>query len=115
MTAPQCTEPAYWSDLTQTTLHAYDCPHQPMTRRPIGCRPNTPAEDAARDTGDYATFQYREEAKAAADAAMPRRKHNRPFPQYGGWLDLWIVCAPANLYMRNDGTMYDYVREVVVR
>ncbi len=89
-----------------------------MTRRPLGCRPNTPAQDAARDTGDFATFRYREDAATAAtaaSAAMPRRKHNRPYAQYGGWLDLWIVYAPANLYMKKDGTMYDHQRKVAVR
>lgn len=30
----------------------------------------------------FATFA---EARAAADAAMPRRKHHRPYPQSSGW------------------------------
>ena len=86
-----------------------------MTRRPIGCRPNTPEEDARRDTGDYATFEYREDAEAAAARTMPRRKHNRPHAQYGGWLDLWIVIAHPNMYLRTDGAMYDFARKVTVR
>jgi hypothetical protein len=86
-----------------------------MTRRPIGCRPNTPAEDAARDTGDYQTFEYREDAARAAAVLMPRRKHNRPYPQYAGWLDLWIVCANPNAYLRADGTMYDHQRRATIR
>ena len=60
-----------------------------MIRRPIGCRPNTPAEDARRDTGDARTFEYREEA---AEAARPFSR-NRAYPQYFGCWDLWTVAA----------------------
>lgn len=32
-----------------------------------------------------AVFTTRAEAQAAADAAMPRRKHGRPYAQGSGW------------------------------
>ena len=71
-----------------------------------------------------ATFDSRAEAQAAANAAMPRRKHNRPYAQSSGyhWAqagrpahDVWIVCAPSNTVLLRDGTMYDYQRQVTVR
>lgn len=78
------------------------------TRRPIGCRPNTPAEDAARDTQDYATFEYREQAVEAGRALAGWVT----WPQYGGWLDLWIVTARRKSWstgrgvaLRTDGTV----------
>jgi hypothetical protein len=34
---------------------------------------------------DEAVFTSYADARAAADAAMPRRKRNRPYPQSSGW------------------------------
>lgn len=71
-----------------------------------------------------ATFDTRAEAQAAADAAMPRRKHDRPYPQSSGyhWAqagrpdhDVWIVYASPNMLLLRDGTMYDHQRKVTVR
>lgn len=68
-----------------------------------------------------AQFASRAEAQAAADAAMPRRKHNRPHAQGSGYHsaraghDVWIVIASPNLALMSDGTMYDHQREVTVR
>lgn len=106
-----------------------------------------------------AVFDSREAAQAAADAAMPRRKHGRPYAQGSGWhwaravpcpacdaaagvdcqpiegrvwrglhserqtaaraagraADRWIVCAPSNIVLLKDGTMYDHARKVTIR
>lgn len=71
-----------------------------------------------------ATFDTRAEAQAAADAAMPRRRHNRPHPQASGyhWAqagrpphDVYIVEAYANIVLLRDGSMYDFARKVTVR
>ena len=70
--------------------------------------------------GATATFDTRAEAQAAADAAMPRRKHHRPYAQSSGYHsaraghDVWIVWV-GNIVLLRDGTMYDYQREVTVR
>lgn len=67
-----------------------------------------------------ATFDTRSEAQAAADAAMPRRKHNRPWPNLYGYAsaragrDQWIVYV-GNVILLDDGTMYDHQRKVTVR
>ena len=42
-----------------------------------------------------AVFTSRAEAQAAADAAMPRRKHNRPYAQASGWHWARAVPCPA--------------------
>jgi hypothetical protein len=42
-----------------------------------------------------ATFDNAMAAKAAADAAMPRRRHNRPYPQISGWHWARSVACPA--------------------
>lgn len=76
-------------------------------------------------TGDelndaMATFNSWREAKAAADAAMPRRKHNRPYPVGYGYLsarlghDVWIVHV-GNAVLLKDGTMYDHQRQRTIR
>lgn len=44
-------------------------------------------------TAATAVFDTREAAQAAADAAMPRRKHNRPHPQPSGWH--WARAVPC--------------------
>lgn len=71
-----------------------------------------------------ATFDTRAEAQAAADAAMPRRMHNRPYPQPSGyhWAqagrpahDVYIVAAHPNTVLLRDGSMYDYQRQGTVR
>ena len=71
-----------------------------------------------------ATFDTRADAQIAADAAMPRRKHNRPYAQPSGyhWAqagrpthDVYIVCAHPNTVLLRDGTMYDHARQTVVR
>ena len=70
--------------------------------------------------GATATFATWAEAKAAADAAMPRRKHNRPYPTESGYHSAregglrWIVWI-GNIVLLRDGSMYDYQREVTVR
>lgn len=42
---------------------------------------------------DTAVFDSRAAAQSAADAAMPRRKHNRPYPQESGWH--WARSIPC--------------------
>lgn len=72
-------------------------------------------------TAATATFDTRAAAQAAADAAMPRRKHNRPYPQGSGYHsvraghDVWIVYASPNMLLLRDGTMYDHQRQTTVR
>lgn len=44
---------------------------------------------------DPAVFDSYVAAKAAADAAMPRRKRNRPYPQSSGWHWARSVKCPA--------------------
>lgn len=67
-----------------------------------------------------ATFDSREAAQAAADAAMPRRKHDRPQPAESGYHSAreggrrWIVWV-GNITLMRDGSMYDYQRKVTVR
>lgn len=89
-----------------------------MTRRPIGCRPNTPQEDATRDAenraGDLATFTYREDA-VEASRAVP---YGRSYPQYMGYLDLWTVATHPKRnpcgnprYLRTDGTSRDALHD----
>lgn len=67
-----------------------------------------------------ATFDTLAAAREAANAAMPRRKHNRPYAQSSGyhWAqagrpahDVYIVCAYPNAILLRDGTMYDYARQ----
>jgi hypothetical protein len=99
-----------------------------------------------------AVFTSFADARRAADAAMPRRRRNRPYPLASGWhwgravpcpecsaaegadcagryhraredaaraagrsADRWIVCAPSNLVLLADGTMYDHARKATVR
>lgn len=63
-----------------------------------------------------ATFDSRAEARAAADRAMPRRKHNRPEPVGSGYHsvreghDVWIVWV-GNAVLLKDGTMYDHQQQ----
>lgn len=63
---------------------------------------------------DIAVFDARPDAKAAADAAMPRRKHNRPYVQSSGYhshragAERWIVLAYPNLALLADGSWWDY-------
>jgi hypothetical protein len=71
-----------------------------------------------RNTAVYDSWR---EAKAAADAAMPRRKHNRPYPQSSGYwwaqrghVDSWIVCANSNLILLRNGDMFDHARQRVI-
>ena len=71
----------------------------------------------AQEAGpDYeATFPSWREAQEAADKAMPRRKHNRPYPQRSGYHSAraeggahrWIVMV-GNAVLLKDGTMFDY-------
>lgn len=67
-----------------------------------------------------ATFDTFAAAKAAADAVMPRRKHNRPYPVGSGYHsvhaghDVWIVLV-GNVTLLRDGSMYDHQRRVTVR
>lgn len=61
-----------------------------------------------------AKFTTRAEAKAAADQAMPRRKHNRPYPQFVGAYDAWTVMAYANIVLMSDGSMYNHQRNTTV-
>jgi hypothetical protein len=72
---------------------------------------------------NVATFDSWAEAKRAADAAMPRRKHNRPYPLASGyeWAragrprhDVFIVLT-GNIVLMSDGSMFDYQRRVTVR
>lgn len=68
-----------------------------------------------------ATFATRAEALAAADAVMPRRKHNRPYPVRSGYyssragVDRWIVWVGNVVLLLDDGTMYDHQRKVTVK
>ena len=63
-----------------------------------------------------ATFDDPGKAWAAANAAMPRRKHNRPYVVGSGYYshraghDVWIVIV-GNIALMRDGTMYDCQRE----
>lgn len=63
-----------------------------------------------------ATFDSYAEARAAADAAMPRRLHNRPRANGSGYhsaragRDQWIVIGSPNLVLLRDGSMYDHQR-----
>lgn len=67
-----------------------------------------------------AVFDTYAAARDAADAAMPRRKHNRPYPVRSGYYsqrtgrDAWIVWT-GNVVLLRDGSMYDYQRKVTVR
>lgn len=67
-----------------------------------------------------ATFDTRAEAKTAADRAMPRRTHNRPYPIASGYLsarvghDVWIVLV-GNAVLLTDGTMYDHQQQRTIR
>ena len=61
-----------------------------------------------------ARFPTRAEAAIAADSAMPRRKHDRPYPAFSGAYDAWIVWV-GNIVLLRDGTMYDYQRGRAVR
>lgn len=78
-------------------------------------------EIVTADDLDAATalFDSREEAQAAADAAMPRRKHDRPHPtRYGrasalAGRDQWIVWV-GNVILLRDGSMYDHQRGRVI-
>lgn len=60
-----------------------------------------------------ARFTTRAEAQAAADAAMPRRKHHRPYPAFSGAEDAWIVWV-GNVVLLADGSMFDHVRQATV-
>jgi hypothetical protein len=42
-----------------------------------------------------AVFESYAAAKTAADAAMPRRKHHRPYPQSSGWHWARAVACPT--------------------
>ena len=44
---------------------------------------------------DVAVFSNIQRARAAADAAMPRRKHNRPYVQSSGWHWARSVACPT--------------------
>lgn len=67
-----------------------------------------------------ATFDTLAEARSAADAAMPRRKHNRPYPVRYGYAsaragrDQWIVIV-GNTVLLRDGSMFDHMRQATVR
>jgi hypothetical protein len=67
-----------------------------------------------------ATFDTYAAAREAANAAMPRRKHNRPYPNGSGYHsaraghDVWIVWT-GNVVLLRDGSMYDYQRRVTIR
>ncbi len=67
-----------------------------------------------------ATFDTYAAARTAADAAMPRRKHNRPHPVGSGYHsalaghDVWIVWT-GNVTLLRDGSMYDHQRRVTIR
>lgn len=71
-------------------------------------------------TDRIATFDSRADAQAAADAAMPRRKHNRPHPNGSGYHsaraghNVWIVYV-GNAVLLRDGTMYDHQRQTAIR
>lgn len=60
-----------------------------------------------------ATFDTYAEARDAAAAAMPRRKHRRPYPASSGYHStragrpVWIVWT-GNTVLLRDGSMYDY-------
>jgi len=67
-----------------------------------------------------ATFDTYAAARAAAAAAMPRRKHNRPYPVGSGYHsaraghEVWIVLT-GNATLLRDGSMYDHQRQVPIR
>jgi hypothetical protein len=67
-----------------------------------------------------ATFDTYAAALVAARAAMPRRKHNRPYPGGSGYHsaraghDVWIVWT-GNAILLRDGTMYDHQRQTTIR
>lgn len=67
-----------------------------------------------------ATFDSYAAARIAADAAMPRRKHNRPYPVESGYHSArsghrtWLVIV-SNTALMADGTMYDHARKVTIR
>lgn len=42
-----------------------------------------------------AVFESREAAQRAADGAMPRRKHNRPYAQQSGWHWARALACPT--------------------
>lgn len=69
------------------------------------------SDELAEATDRFAT---RAEAKVAADAAMPRRKHNRPYPAFSGAWNAWIVWV-GNAVLLRDGSMYDYQRHTTIR
>lgn len=77
----------------------------------------TPSQIVTSDdlNAAIATFSTRAEAQAAADAAMPRRKHNRPYPGESGYHSAreggrrWIVWT-GNAVLLRDGSMYDHQR-----
>jgi hypothetical protein len=60
-----------------------------MMRRPTACRPPDDRHPAHEPEAPYRTFEYREEALAAAQALTGYEA----FPQYVGAYDLWIVEA----------------------
>lgn len=67
-----------------------------------------------------ATFNTYAAARAAADRAMPRRKHDRPYPLNSGYHsaraghDVWIVWV-GNVVLLRDGSMYDHQRQRTIR
>ena len=76
-------------------------------------------------TGDeldaaMAAFPTYAEARKAADAAMPRRRHNRPSPvRYGrasaaAGHDVWIVTV-GNAVLLKNGRMFDHQRQRAIR
>ncbi len=64
---------------------------------------------------NQARFNTNEEARAAADKAMPRRKHRRPYPTFSGALNCWTVYAPNNTVLLNTGEMFNYVTGKIIR
>lgn len=71
-------------------------------------------------TAATATFDSRAAAQTAADGALPRRKHNRPYPVGSGYHSaraghaVWIVWV-GNAVLLRDGSMYDHQRQATVR
>jgi hypothetical protein len=71
-------------------------------------------------TAATATFDTYAAALVAARAAMPRRKHHRPYPVGSGYHSaraghsVWIVLTGNALLLR-DGSMYDHQRQRPIR
>ena len=86
-------------------------PHMPHPNAP---QPRLTPVAGAGPTYE-ATFATWREAQAAAEALMPRRKHNRPYPQRSGYhsaraphgADRWIVMV-GNAVLMESGGMFDY-------